>query len=57
MLQQVGTKVRPLHVLLRGDTTFPPCLPHKPFDVDEGISEVFLGLISGCIPDPQGGGK
>lgn len=38
------------HVLLQGDTTFPPCLPHQPFDMDEGVGEVFLGLISRMYP-------
>lgn len=45
LLQWVKTEVKLLPVLLQGDTTFPPYGPHEPFDMDEGVGEVFLGQI------------
>lgn len=40
LLQQVKTEVRLFPVLLQGDTILPPCHPHKPLDMDEGVGEV-----------------
>lgn len=44
--QPVETRL--FHILLQNGTTFPPCPLDKLFDMDEEVSEVFLGLISGC---------